>query len=73
MIALVAQRYKKDAASWKEEVGYGKRAIAESFFSAFKRLFGKVLMARKWKRIIKEIQLMIFFYNLIIRTRQKAA
>ena len=69
--AFVVQAYREDATLWKREVGYGKRAIAESFFSAFKRLYGEALMARKWERIIKEIQLMIFFYNLIMIVRMK--
>ena len=42
--------------SARNKLGYGKRAIAESFFSAFKRIFGETLMARKREKIIKEIQ-----------------
>lgn len=44
---------------WTEEVGYGMRWIAESFFSAFKRLYGEAVRSKKWERIVQEIRLKV--------------
>ena len=40
--------------------------MAESFFSGFKRLFGEVVMARKFVRMVKEIELKVWVYTLMM-------
>ena len=48
---------------WKTRIGYGQRWLAESVFSAFKRLFGEHLMALKWENIVQEVRLKVALYN----------
>ena len=48
---------------WKTRIGYGQRWLAESVFSAFKRLFGEHLMALKWENIVQEVRLKVSLYN----------
>ncbi len=48
---------------WKTWIGYGQRWLAESVFSAFKRLFGEHLMALKWDNIVQEVRLKAALYN----------
>ncbi len=45
-----------DSSSWKEKVGYEKRWMAETFFSSFKKLFGEEVQAKKFERMVKEIE-----------------
>lgn len=40
--------------------------MAETFFSGFKRLFGEVVHAKRWERIVQEIRLKVWVYNLLI-------
>lgn len=51
---------------WKERVGYGRRWTAETFFSGFKRLSGEVVSAKKFERMVKEIELKVWVYNLML-------
>ncbi len=43
----IVREYKGDALSWKRKVGYSSRAVAENFFSVFKRLFGETVLGGK--------------------------
>ncbi len=58
--------YLRDPSSWKEKVGYGKRWMAETFFSSFKRLFGEVVQAKKFERMGKEMEQKVWVYNWMI-------
>ncbi len=58
--------YLKDPPDWKERVGYGQRWMAETFFSGFKRLFGEVVMAKKFARMVAEIELKAWVYTLMM-------
>ena len=51
---------------WKARIGYGFRWLAESVFSAFKRLFGEHLMALKWDNIVQEVRLKVIQYNIYV-------
>lgn len=51
----VMRAYLKEPLAWKEQVGYGQRWMAETFFSGFKRLFGEVVSAKKFERIVRAI------------------
>ncbi len=42
----VVRDYLKDPTGWRERVGYGQRWMVESFFSGFKRLFGRQSLPR---------------------------
>lgn len=61
MISVISQlrgyRY------WKDSVSYGKRWIAESVFSVFKRVFGECVRAVKWNNMVKEMQLKASLHN----------
>jgi hypothetical protein len=35
-----------------------------TFFSRFKRLFGEVVSAKRFERMVKEIELKVWVYNL---------
>lgn len=62
----VVRAYLKDPPGWKERVGYGRRWMAEAFFSGFKRLFGEVVQAKRFERMVKEIKLKVWVYNLML-------
>jgi hypothetical protein len=62
----VVRAYLKDPPGWKERVGYGRRWMAETFFSGFKRLFGEVVQAKRFERMVKEIELKVWVYNLML-------
>jgi hypothetical protein len=62
----VVKAYLRDPARWKEQVGHGQRWMAEAFFSGFKRLFDEVMQARKFERMVKEIELKVGVYNLML-------
>ena len=47
-------------------MGYGKRWMAETFFSGFKRLFGEAVQAKRWERMMPELRLKVWGYNLLI-------
>ncbi len=49
---------KENRRYWKSRVGCGRRWIVEIIIiSAFKRLFGNSVRARKWENIVQEIKL----------------
>ena len=49
----VIREYLKDSKGWEEKVDYGQRWMIETFFSSFKRLFSKAILAKKFDRIVK--------------------
>jgi len=51
---------------WVERKGYGKRWIAETAYSTFKRAFGEHCMARDMENIEKELTTKAFTYNTLI-------
>ena len=54
-----------DFEKWKSSVSYGHRWIAESVFSAIKRImFGEHVMARNYQQnMVKEMFLKVSLYN----------
>ena len=59
----VVREYLKDPKGWKEKIGYGKRWMIETFFSWFKR---ETVLARKFERMVKEIEQKVWIYNLMV-------
>jgi hypothetical protein len=53
----------KSYREWCKETGYGRRWSAETFFSAFKRLFGEYVKAKTLPGMIKELIMKLYFYN----------
>jgi len=51
---------------WKASVSYGHRWIAESVFSAMKRMFGEYVMARSYQNMVKEMFLKASLYNIFM-------
>jgi len=62
-----------DPDEWKEQTGYGKRALVESFFSSFKRQFGNQVQNHDWDNIIAELKLKVSLYNLWVGLSPEAA
>lgn len=52
-----------DYDSWKEGVGYGKRWMVESVFSAIKRIFGEHVMAHSFCNMVQELKLKASLWN----------
>ena len=50
----------------KERVEYGKRWVAEIFFSSFKRIFGEYVKARKFENMVNELVIKAVLYNLFV-------
>jgi hypothetical protein len=56
-----------DIDRWKKNrVSYGYRWMAESVFSAIKRMFGEYVMARNYQNMVKEMFLKVSLYNMFI-------
>ena len=55
-----------DVEAWKMRVGYGKRWMAETVFSVFKRLFGEYVAARSFPAMVQEVILKASLYNLFM-------
>lgn len=62
----VRYRLKHGYEAWREKTGYGKRWNVESVISTIKRVFGETLSARSWQGMIREIQVKMAMYNLMI-------
>jgi len=60
----VVLEYLRDPEAWKRRVGYGRRWMAETAFSTFKRLFGEHVRARTLPNMIREMLLKARLYNL---------
>ncbi len=50
--------------NWKKKMGYGKRWIAETVFSTFKRMFGEYVSAIQFENMVKEMMVKVSLYNL---------
>jgi hypothetical protein len=61
---LVVLQQLSDFEKWKASVSYGHRWIAESVFSAMKRMFGEYVMARRYRNAVKEMFLKASLYNM---------
>ena len=55
-----------DIDRWKNSVSYGYRWMAESVFSAIKRMFGEYVTARNYQNMVKEMFLKVSLYNMFI-------
>ena len=55
---------KAENQEWKKRVGYGRRWVVE-IFSAFKRIFGESVMARKWDNIVQKVLFKVSAWNRI--------
>jgi hypothetical protein len=63
IIAVLQQL--SDFRRWRRSVGYGHRwMMAETVFSAMKRMFGEYVMARNYQNMVKEIYLKASLYNM---------
>lgn len=62
---LVVLQQLSDFDRWKASVSYGHRWIAESVFSAMKRMFGEYVTARKYQNMVKEMFLKASLYNML--------
>ncbi len=51
---------------WGNSVGCGDRWIAESVFSAFKRIFGEHVTSHKRENMIAELKMKVCLYNKMI-------
>lgn len=69
---LVVLQQLSDVDRWKRSVSYGHRWdrwIAETVFSAIKRMFGEYVMARKYPNMAKEMLLKVSMYNMFVGMR----
>jgi hypothetical protein len=57
-----------DFDKWKCSVSYGHRWMAETVFSAIKRMFGECVMARNYQNMVKEMYLKVSLYNMMFVT-----
>jgi hypothetical protein len=61
---VVVMQQLSDIDRWKCSVSYGHRWIAESIFSAIKRMFGEYVSARNYENMVKEMFLKVSLYNM---------
>lgn len=66
---LAVMQQLSDFVRWKASVSYGHRWIAESVFSAIKRMFGEYVMARNYQNMVKEMFLKVSLYNMFVGTK----
>jgi hypothetical protein len=66
----VVMQQSSDFDKWKCSVSYGHRwMMAETVFSAIKRMFGECVMARNYQNMVKEMMfLKVSLYNMIFVT-----
>ncbi len=57
----------KDLLKWKTKRKYGQRWIAETVFSAIKRMFGDYTSANRFQNMVKEIMIKVSLYNIFRR------
>ncbi len=60
------ERMKYWQQKWKDKMGYGRRWLVESFFSAFKRRFGEHACSRRWKSVQNELKIKAMLYNRLL-------
>ncbi len=58
--------YSLNPKEWKRKLEYGGRWVAEIFFSAFKRIFGEYVRARRFENMVNELMIKAMLYNLFI-------
>jgi hypothetical protein len=64
---LVVMQQSSDFDKWKSSVSYGHRwMMAESIFSAIKRMLGECVMARNFQNMVKEMFLKVSLYNMFV-------
>lgn len=63
-IGLTEEKRLENQNEWKSRVGYGRRSLIESSFSAYKRIFGEYVFSRKKRNIRKEIVVKLNLFNL---------
>ncbi len=56
--------YLRDPEEWKRRVGYGRRWMAETAFSTFKRMFGEHVGAKRYPNPVRERVIKARLYNL---------
>lgn len=52
--------------AWAEDKGYGRRWMAETAFSTFKRLFGEHSLARTLENVVHELVAKAALYNMLV-------
>ena len=57
----------KDLLKWKTKRKYGQRWIAETVFSAIKRMFGEYTSANRFQNMVKEIMIKVSLYDIFRR------
>ena len=55
--------------AWAKLTGYGGRWAVETAYSAFKRLFGELSLARGFEGIVRELVGKVALYNLLVNVR----
>jgi hypothetical protein len=60
-------RQQRNFNRWSYSVSYGRRWMAETVFSSYKRMFGEHVTARKYPNMIKELLLKATLYNIFNR------
>jgi len=63
---LATQEYLKDPKAWTRRHGYGRRWMAETAISSFKRTFGEYVTAKKMENMVRELVVKANLYNLFI-------
>lgn len=63
---VVVMQQSLDFDKWKCSVSYGHRWMAETVFSAIKRMFGEYVMARNYQNMVKEMYLKVSLYNMFV-------
>lgn len=62
----VVRVYVRDPSWWKKQIGYEERRMTETFSAGFRRLFGEVAHTKRFERMVKEIELKVWVYNLML-------
>jgi len=63
---LAIQQYLSDPEGWKRDHSYGRRWMAETTISSYKRMFGEHVSAKKMTNMIRELTTKANLYNLFI-------
>jgi IS5 family transposase len=63
----VKERQQLGYEDWKEKHRYGKRWMAETFFSNIKRCFGETIRAKTPETATKEVERKLLMYNTVAR------
>jgi hypothetical protein len=63
---LAIQEYLNDPQDWRRCHGYGRRWMAETVFSSYKRMFGEYVSAKKTENMARELMLKANLYNTFI-------